>query len=171
VDSTLTALQRLQEASRGQIGDLQAQLSAPVPTVAPDLVGAVAPALQQQIAHINELQSELEARNFELSGLQKNRDLQQSTYDLLRSRQTEQQINQQISGVANITSPASNTDTLRTRRPLNNLLLSAGIGIAFALVLAVVLAYLLSLVRPNFRSNAALQRLFQRSPRRPVPAE
>ncbi len=171
VDSTLTALQQLQESTRGQIAGLEAQLRAPIPTVAPDLVGAVAPALQQQIAHINELQSELEARNFELSGLQKNRDLQQSTYDLLRSRQTEQQINQQISGVANITSPASNTDTLRTRRPLNNLLLSAGIGIAFALVLAVVLAYLLSLVRPNFSSNAALKRLFQRSPRRPVPAE
>jgi uncharacterized protein involved in exopolysaccharide biosynthesis len=171
VDSTLTALQRLQEASRGQIGDLQAQLSAPVPTVAPDLVGAVAPALQQQIARINELQSELEARNFELSGLQKNRDLQQSTYDLLRSRQTEQQINQQISGVANITSPASSTDTLRSRHPLNNLLLSAGMGIAFALVLGLVIAYLLSLLRPNFSSNAALKRLFQRNPRRPVPAD
>ena len=171
VDSTLTALQGLQEASRGQIANLETQLSAPMPTVAPDLVGAVAPALQQQITRINQLQSELEARNFELNGLQKNRDLQQSTYDLLRSRQTEQQINQQISGVANITSPASNTDTLRSRHPLNNLALSTGMGIAFALVLALVLAYLLSLIRPNFSSNAALKRLFQRSPRRPAPAD
>ena len=84
------------------------------------------------------MQSELEARNFELTSLQKNRDLQQTTYDLLRGdRQTEQQINQQISGVANITSPAGNTDTLRSRHPLNNLLLSAGtVGVkACALVL------------------------------------
>ncbi len=171
VDSTITALQGLQEASRGQIADLERQLSPPIPTVSPDLVGAVAPALQQQIARINQLQSELEARNFELNGLQKNRDLQQSTYDLLRSRQTEQQINQQISGVANITSPASNTDTLRSRHPLNNLLLSAGMGIAFALVLGLVVAYLLSLIQPGFSSNAALKRLFQRSPRRPAPAD
>jgi hypothetical protein len=44
-------------------------------------------------------------------------------------------------------------------------------GIAFALVLGLVVAYLLSLIQPGFSSNAALKRLFQRSPRRPAPAD
>jgi len=167
-DTTIATVQKLQEDLRGQIQALESRLSAPLPTAAPSGVGVVPAAIQEQIVRQNQLESQLEQKLFELSQLQKTRDLQQSTYDLLRSRLAEQQVNQVISSMIAVATPASDDATLHSRSPWRTILVSGGLALLIAIVVGIALAYLLSLLRPNFNSNVALKRMIRRRAESPV---
>ena len=60
------------------------------------------------------LESQIEQKQFELAQLQKTRDQDQNTYDLLRSRMAEQQVNATISRVADLGVSATDADTLQS---------------------------------------------------------
>ena len=60
---------------------------------------------------MNELQSQIEQLTFQRNQLQRTRDLQQTSYDLLRSRLAEQQVKRVISSVVDLGSAASDDAT------------------------------------------------------------
>jgi hypothetical protein len=162
VSSSIVALQDLQDAIRARIKTLEGKLSEPLPAVTPG-VGVVPSALKDLLARRNELESQIEQKTFELSQLEGNRDLQQSTYDLLRKRLAEQSVNEVISGVVDIGSRADVSQTERSTGSLRRLALTLAQWVFVALVLGIAAAYLVSLLRPNFNSNDALRRRFRRA--------
>ena len=162
VDATIAAVRKLQSDLQTQITTLEEKLRAPLPALTPGAPDQLPTFIQEQIRRKNRLESELEAKEFELAQLEKTRDLHQDTYDLLRSRLAEQQLNEVISRVVDIGVPADVAGTLQSRSLARTLALVVGQGVLIALVLALGLAYLLNLLRPGFDSNAALRRVIRR---------
>jgi hypothetical protein len=163
VDSTTAAVQKLQSDLRAQIRDQEAALSAPPPTAAANGANSVPATLQAPLKRMNELQSQIEQLTFQRSQLQRTRDLQQTSYDLLRSRLAEQQVNGVISSVVDLGSGASDDATAQSRSPVRMMALLGGAAALIAAVLGIILAYGLSLLRPNFSSNASITARFRRS--------
>lgn len=162
VDATLAAVQKLQGNMQAQITDLEQALQAPRPALAPNTVGAAPAALQDLIQQRNQLESQIEQKQFELAQLQKTRDQDQNTYDLLRSRMAEQQVNATISRVADLGVSATDADTLQSHSFGRTLAWVLGQGLLLAVVLALGLAYALHVLRPGFNSNDAFRRLVRR---------
>ena len=148
VDSTTAAVQKLQNDLRAQIRDQEAALSAPPPTAAANGATSVPATLQAPLKRMNELQSQIEQLTFQRNQLQRTRDLQQTSYDLLRSRLAEQQVNGVISSVVDLGSAASDDATAASRSPLRMMALLAGAAAAIAAVLGILLAYGLSACAP-----------------------
>lgn len=165
VDATLAAAQKLQDDLRLQIEDLDGKLRAPLPPLAPDAIADVPDSLLAQVRRKNQLESELEARTFEYDQLQKTRDLRQSTYDLLRNRLAEQQVNELISRIVDVASPANELEAAGSRSLLRSSAVLVGQAILLAAALGIALAYLLYLWRPTFSANAALERRLRSSAR------
>jgi hypothetical protein len=141
---------------------LESELRSGVPTVQPGPVESLPPIAQQYVNRLNELQSELERKLFELNTLYKTRDLDQTTYDLLRSRLAEQKVNQLISGIVDVGVPANEEQTARSRSVLRSLAIVSGEWVLLAIAIASILAYLLNLVRPSFSSNSMFRNTFRR---------
>ncbi len=156
VDATIAAIQKIQSDLKSQIRDFESTLSTPAPAAPHAGVQEVPAAFLELISHRNQIESDLEQKKFELNRLQKTRDLSQSTYDLLRTRLAEQSVNEVISSVVAIGSPADYSSTLHSRSILQTLVWAVVQALLIALVLGIAAAYLLRLARPDFSSNAAL---------------
>jgi hypothetical protein len=160
LDATRTAAAQLQGDLQQRITDLERQLRAPLPNEGAGSVSPVAPALQEHLTRLNQLQSEIAAQMFALRQLEATRDLYQHTYDLLRSRHVAQQVNQTLTGVVAITAPATREATLRAQQPEQTFALLAGAALGIGMALAAGVGLLLSLAWPGANSNAALRRRF-----------
>jgi hypothetical protein len=158
LDATRTATEQLQRDIQGRITDLESHLRAPLPSSAVSPVSSISPALQQHITRMNQLQSEIAARTFELRQLEKTRDLAQKSDDLLRIRRAEQQVNQALTGVVVITAPATLAATVRAQQPEQTFAPLAGVALGIGVGLAGGVGLLLSLGWPAANSNAALRR-------------
>jgi hypothetical protein len=161
LDATRTAAEQLQGDVQRRITDLETQLRTPLPSGGAHTISPVPPALQQHITRMNQLQSEIAARTFEQSQLEKTRDLAQHAYDLLRIRRVEQQVNQAITGVVAITAPATLAATVRAQQPAQTFAWLTGVALGIGILLGGGIGLLLSLVWPAANSNAALRRRFQ----------
>jgi hypothetical protein len=162
LDATLTATQKLQDNLHGQIQSLEEKLGAPLPALAQDSISNVPSALLEQVHQQSQLESEIEAQTFAYNQLKKTRDLRQSTYDLLHTRFTEQQVNQEVGRIVDMASPANELEAADSRSPVKTTLVTVGQGLLLGAVLGIALAYLLYLWRPDFSTNAALGRRFRR---------
>jgi hypothetical protein len=167
LDAAVQAIQGLQDDISRQTAELEGTLSGPLPAATPGQPAALSPTLQAYLDRQNQLQSQLEQKRFELSQLEKTRDLDQSAYDLLRSRLAEQNVNGMISNIVDIGSAADEEQTIDSRSALRSLVLVVGQWVLLGLALGIFLAYLLNFVWPNFNSNDTLGRgLFRRGARR-----
>jgi len=160
LDATRTAAVQLQGDLQQRITDLAHQLRAPLPNEGAGPVSPVPPARQPHLTRRNQLQSEIAPRAFELRQLEATRDLYQHTYDLLRSRHVEQQVNQTLTGVVAITAPATREATLRAQQPEQTFALLAGVALGIGMALAAGVGLLRSVAWPGANSNAALCRRF-----------
>lgn len=158
IDAAIKAIQGLQEEIGGQTADLEKKLLAPAPTIMPDQSSALSPSLQSYIARQSQLRSRLEQETANQDQLQKTRDLDRSTYELLRTRLAEQKANSTISDVVTIGSAADEEETAGSRSLWRSLAVGTLLWVAVALVLGVGLACLLSIVWPEFDSNTAITR-------------
>jgi capsular polysaccharide biosynthesis protein len=161
IDSTIASVQRLQSDIRSQTANLEGRLGTP-PVGTPGGMDNEDPALQPYLNRLSQLRSELESKRFELDQLTKTRDLDRDTYDLLRGRLAEQQVNQLVSHVVDIGAPADTGQTARSRSIARSLALTLGEWVLFAVALGCALAFLLNALRPNFNSNAILTSGFRR---------
>lgn len=164
VDATITALRQLQDDSRSRIKELENLLNAPLPTVNSTDLSTLPEAVQTQLERSNTLTSQIEEQTFRKTQLERTRDLHQSTYDLLRTRLSEQQINQQIGSLMSVATQANIAETLASRSLLRPFLTSVGLSLVVSIVLGISVAFLLTLLFPKFSSNTALkQRLLPRT--------
>jgi len=158
IDAAITAIQGLQEEIGGQTADLKKKLLAPAPTIIPDQSSALSPSLQSYIARQSQLRSRLEQETANQDQLQKTRDLDRSTYELLRTRLAEQTANSTISDVVAVGSAADEEETAGSRSILRSLAVGTLLWVVVALVLGIGLAILLSIIWPQFNSNTAITR-------------
>ncbi len=170
IDAALAAAQKLQEDLQLQVQQLDTELQAPLPAPTAGTISNVPADLVEQIKRRNELESQIEQLIFQKDQLQKTRDLRQSTYDLLRNRLAEQQVNEVISRIVDVASPANELEAASSRSTTRLILLTVGQGLLLAVVLGIILAYLLHLWRPNFSTNSAFKNRFRRSSERVAPA-
>lgn len=167
IDATIAALQKLQQDLRERTTTLESKLSEPLPEIPPGQIQNVPAVVREQIELRNQLAAKIEEKQFELGQLQKTRDLRQSAYDLLRSRVAEQEVNDVISRVVNIGSPANLQETLESRNLLRSIAITTGILVALATLLVLALACALAFLRPTLNTNVALKRAFASRRRRP----
>jgi hypothetical protein len=163
VDSTAAAVRKLRDDIKGQISQLEARLSAPAVQSTPGVNTASDALVQSYLQRQSELESELERRTFELDQLQKARDLDQMTYDLLRNRAAEQQVNQMVSGIVDIGQRADSLQTTRSHSSLRSLAINVVQWCMIALVFGVLLSYLFSLLLPGFSFNGSVGRALRKS--------
>jgi hypothetical protein len=162
IDAAVKGIQGLQEELSGQTVDLENRLRSPSPAATPGQATALSPTLQAYVDQQVRLRTQLEQKNAQLERIQQTRDLDRSTYELLRSRLAEQTVNGTISDIVVIGSAADEEQTAHSRSLLRSLVLDTGEWILIAVALGIGLAYLLSLVRPNFNSNDAIGRRIYR---------
>ncbi len=161
IDAAVKATQGLQEDIGSQTADLEKRLLAPVPPALPAQSSTFSPTLKSYVEQQSQLHSRIEQESAEQDQLQKTRDLDRSTYELLRSRLAEQNVNGMISDLVAIGSASDEEQTASSRSALRSLVLDTGLWVSIALVLGIGLAFLLSVVRPDFNSNAAITRRFK----------
>lgn len=157
IDASVAAVQKLRQDVGDQTKTLESKLSEPLPNMTPGTVQNVPDVVREQIELRNQLESKLEEKQFQLNQLQKTRDLHQSTYDLLRSRVAEQDVNDVIGGLVSIASPADYNETLRSRNLLRSFLIPTAFWALSSLVPGLALAYALSLLRPNVNTNTMIR--------------
>lgn len=165
IDATIAAVQKLQTDLHTKITDLQTALTTSPRASTPLPSSNSSPVVQQYLDRYNQLQSQIETKTFELNTLTKTRDQDQSTYDLLRDRLAEQQVNQLVSGLIDIGAPADESQTVKSHSPIRSLVLVAGEWVLFAVALGFGLAFLLSMLSPGFSSNAFVRNGFRKSAR------
>lgn len=158
IDATIAAVQKLQQDVRERTTTLESKLNEPLPQ-APGEIQDVPAVVREQIIKLNNLAAKIEEKQFELNQLQKTRDLSQNTYDLLRSRVAEQEVNDVISRVVSIGSPANVLETLESRSLFPSVLITTAIWIVLATLLVVAVAFGLGFFRPALDTNAALRRV------------
>jgi predicted nucleic acid-binding Zn-ribbon protein len=165
VDSTIGAVQKLQSDVSTKIAGLQQKYDSLSAAPTSTAVDSASPTVQQYLQRYNQLKSQLETKNFELNTLTRARDQDQSTYDLLRNRLAEQQVNQLVSGLIDVGAPANEAQTAKARSPLRSLALVAGEWTLLAIAIGSALAFILSLLSPSFSSNAFVRNSFRRGAR------
>jgi hypothetical protein len=163
IDAAVKAIQGQQEEISGQTAELEKELLAPSPALTPDQSSSISPAAKAYIARENQLQSQLEQANAQLDNLQKTRDLDRSTYGLLRSRLAEQNVNGVIGDIVAVGSVADEEQTSKARSSVRSWAIDVAIWVVIALIIGIGLAYLLGLTRPGFDSNSAITRRMRMS--------
>lgn len=153
LDSTVTAVQQLQADTASQTTALENRLRSPEVLATPDSSNAISLTLQTALEQQGKLESELEQLQSQKSRLEKTRDLSQTTYDLLRSRLAEQNVNVVVSSIVDIGSAADEAQTAQSRSVGRSVVLVTGEWVLLALAIGILLAYLLNALWPDFNSN------------------